>query len=143
MITGFRHTGIVVEDLAAAEAFWRDLMGFTAERHSREDSEYIDKILGLESSDLITVKLASPDGTVIELLKFNSHPSSPAWVGTVTSTGLTHVALTVENIHQEYVRLTTAGVSFLSRPTKSPHGGALVAFCYGPEGLVLELVEEV
>lgn len=141
MITAFRHTGIVVNDLEAAERFWCELLGFSVNRRIEESGAYIDSMLGISDAKVTTLKLAAPDGNLIELLKFHSHPDPGAWGGTITSTGLTHLAFTVDDLDAEHERLTAAGILFAAPPQNSPDGGARVAFCEGPEGLVLELVE--
>jgi catechol 2,3-dioxygenase-like lactoylglutathione lyase family enzyme len=141
MITGFRHTGIVVSDLAAAEHFWCELMGFTVNRRMDESGSYLDAMLALQNVSVTTLKLAAPDGTVIELLKFHSHQEETTWGRTIYSTGLTHLAFTVENLDEEYKRLSSHGILFHAPPQESPDGAVLVTFCEGPEGILLELVE--
>ncbi len=143
MITAIRHLGIVVQDLPASEDFWCNTMGFTVLRRMEESRPFIDVILGMQDVRLTTVKLTAPDGNLIELLKFHSHADSEAWGGSVTSTGLTHVALTVNDLHAMYTQLSANGVVFISPPQPSVDGRALVTFCVGPEGILLELVEEL
>jgi len=141
MITGFRHTGIVVSDLDAAESFWCDVMGFSVSRRMEESGSYIDVMLNLNGAKVTTLKLAAPDGTLIELLKFYSHPDEEIWSGAVYQTGLTHIALTVDDVEVEYRRLIDLGVVFIAQPQQSPDGAALVTFCKSPEGTLIELVE--
>jgi catechol 2,3-dioxygenase-like lactoylglutathione lyase family enzyme len=142
MITGFRHTGIVVSDLAAAEHFWCELMGFIVNRRMDESGSSLDAMLGLQNVSVTTLKLAAPDGTVIELLKFHSHPEETTWGRTIHSTGLTHLAFTVEDLGAEYKRLSSHGILFHAPPQESPDGAVLVTFCEGPEGILVELVEQ-
>lgn len=141
MITNFRHTGIVVADLPRALAFWTEVLGFRVIRHMDESGPYLDRMLGLEHAKATTVKLAAPDGTLIELLHFHSHPDGADWTGTPVSTGLTHLAFTVDDLAAEEDRLKAAGVRFVSPSQLSPDGKVRVAFAVGPEGLLLELVE--
>ncbi len=143
MITAIRHVGIVVQDLPASEDFWCNTMGFTVFRRMEESRPFIDVILGMQDVRLTTVKLTAPDGNLIELLKFHSHADSEAWGGAMTSTGLTHLALTVNDVRATYTQLSANDVKFISPPQPSVDGRALVTFCVGPEGLVLELVEEL
>jgi catechol 2,3-dioxygenase-like lactoylglutathione lyase family enzyme len=141
MITSIRHAGIVVADLSRALAFWRDVLGFRVIRQMEESGSYLDRMLGLQNAKATTVKLAAPDGNLIELLHFHSHPDSAEWTGTPVSTGLTHLAFTVDDLAAEQARLTAAGVRFLSPSQVSPDGNVKVMFGVGPEGLLLELVE--
>ncbi len=141
MITHFRHTGIVVRDLEAAISFWRDTLGFRVMNRMDESGSYIDAMMGLTDVSVTTVKLAAPDGNLVELLHFRSHLERSSWMGTPYSTGLTHLAFTVDDIDSECTRLAAAGVTFWSPPQTSPDGSVKVPCCSGPEGLLLELVE--
>lgn len=141
MITHFRHVGIVVADLEGALSFWRDVLGFRVVRRMEESGPYLDALTGLERAMATTVKLAAPDGQLIELLHFHSHPDRPAWSGRSCSTGLTHVAFTVDDLDGAYRRLSSSGVRFMCPPQLSPDGAAKVTYGVGPEGILLELVE--
>jgi catechol 2,3-dioxygenase-like lactoylglutathione lyase family enzyme len=141
MITQIRHTGLVVADLEVALRFWRDLLGFTVARQMDESGPHIDAMMGLQDVRVTTVKLAAPDGNLIELLHFHSHPDQPAWAGTPHSTGFTHIALTVDDLDAVCQKLAEAGVTFNAPPQRSPDGYAKMTYCRGPEGVLLELVE--
>jgi catechol 2,3-dioxygenase-like lactoylglutathione lyase family enzyme len=140
-ILNIRHTGIVVTDLDASLRFYRDLLGFNEIKRLEESGTYIDNMLGLESAHVTTVKLAAPDGNLIELLKFRSHPRKSAGPLEACSIGITHMALTVSDINQTYQSLSKRGIPFNSPPQTSPDGYAMVAFCRDPDGILVELVE--
>ena len=53
-------------------------MGFQV-KYLDESGEKIDKMIGLKNVRLSTLKLKDKNGTVIELLKFKSHPSNKSW----------------------------------------------------------------
>jgi catechol 2,3-dioxygenase-like lactoylglutathione lyase family enzyme len=141
MITLIRHTGLVVADLEGALRFWRDLLGFKVEKHIGESGPHIDAMMGLKDVRVTTVKMSAPEGGMIELLHFQSHPDSPAWLGQPYSTGFTHIAMTVSNLEVAHMKLTDAGVLFPAAPQYSPDGAVKVIYCRGPEGVLLELVE--
>ena len=141
MIRQIRHTGLVVADLEKALHFWRDLLGFRLEKQMEESGAHIDAMMGLKGVLVTTVKMTAPEGGMIELLYFHSHPDSPSWMGTPFSTGLTHVAMTVINLDDAYEKLTCAGAEFFAPPQYSPDGAVKVIYCKGPEGVLLELVE--
>lgn len=143
MITQIRHTGLVVADLEGALRFWRDLLGFTVARQMDESGPHIDAMMGLKDVRLTTSKLTAPEGGMIELLYFHSHPDLPAWTGTPYSTGFTHVAMTVKDINNLCETLKEHGVVFFAPPQHSPDGKVKVAYCRGPEGVLLELVEMI
>jgi catechol 2,3-dioxygenase-like lactoylglutathione lyase family enzyme len=141
MITQIRHTGLVVANLECALEFWCDVLGFRVSKRMEESGPHIDAMLGLKEVRLTTAKLAAPDGSLIELLCFHSHPDQPNWKGAVYSTGFTHIALTVEDLDSTCQKLAEAGVTFYAPPQRSPDGYAKVTYGQGPEGVLLELVE--
>lgn len=141
MITQIRHTGLVVADLEVALRFWCDLLGFTVARQMDESGPHIDAMMGLKDVRLTTSKLTAPEGGMIELLYFHSHPDCPTWTGTPHSTGFTHIAMTVTDIDKICETLKKEGVIFFAPPQFSPDGKVKVTYCKGPEGVLLELVE--
>ncbi|MBD2429470.1 VOC family protein [Phormidium sp. FACHB-1136] len=143
MITGIRHIGLVVSDLDKALNFWCDVLGFQIQRKMEESGPHLDAMMGLENVQVTTAKLSDQNGNLLELLHFKSHPDKPIWGGTPYSTGLTHIALTVQNLDQTVQKLNQAGVTFPGEIQKSPDGTVKVIYSKGPEGILLELVEVV
>ena len=143
MITQIRHTGLVVADLEKALHFWRDLLGFRIEKQMDESGAHIDAMMGLNNVLVTTVKMTAPEGGMIELLYFHSHPDRPSWMGAPYSTGFTHVAMTVMDLDDAYEKLSNAGAEFFAPPQYSPDGAVNVIYCKGPEGVLLELVERL
>jgi len=141
MIIAIRHTGLVVRDLKRALHFWCEVLGFKVVKHMDESGPHIDAMMGLREVRVTTAKLAAPDGNLVELLHFHSHPDQPQWNGTPYSTGFTHVALTVVDLDQVILKLSNEGVSFPAPPQLSPDGYANLIYAKGPEGVLLELVE--
>jgi glyoxylase I family protein len=141
MITAIRHAGLVVADLEQSLKFWCDAMGFVVSRQMEESGPHIDAMMGLHGVHVTTVKLAAPDGNLIELLKFHSHPDKSDWVGTPYSTGFTHIALTVKNLDELLSRLIAAGAKVSSPPQYSPDGKVKVLYVRGLEDILIELVE--
>lgn len=143
MITTIRHTGLVVADLPRAIDFWCGLLGFVVSRQMEESGPHIDAMMGLKDVRVTTAKLSAPDGNLLELLYFHSHPDKPEWEGNPYSTGFTHIALTVRDIDQAFQLLQQAGVIFPASPQLSPDGRVRVVYARGPEGVLLELVEAI
>jgi len=141
MIKQIRHTGLVVNDLELAIHFWRDLLGFSIDKKMDESGPYIDAMMGLRNVEVTTVKMSAPEGGVIELLYFKSHPQKEGWSGKPYTTGFTHIALTVNNLHECYKTLSNYGVEFPATPQLSADGAVKVIYCKGPEGVLLELVQ--
>lgn len=140
MIKDIRHTGIVVIDLEASLHFYRDFLGFRVVKQMEEAGDYIDNISSLRNVRVTTVKMTSPSGQMIELLKYHSHPSEQR-TREICEIGISHVAFTVDDLDMEYERLKDTGIQFNSTPQLSPDGYAKVTFCRAPEGTLIELVE--
>jgi len=140
MIKNIRHTGIVVSDLEASFRFYCDLLGFQIIKKMDESGEYIDNMLDLNGVDVTTVKMSAPDGQMIELLKYQSHPCKQKEYE-ICRIGISHLAFTVDNLDQVYDKLKAESVFFNAPPQLSPDGYAKVTFCNAPEGTFIELVE--
>ena len=140
MIKDIRHTGIVIDDLEASLYFYRELLGFQIVKQMEEAGDYIDNISSLRNVRITTVKMASPSGQMIELLKYHSHPAQQKG-REIYEIGISHIAFTVDDLDIEYERLRGKGIQFNSTPQLSPDGYAKVAFCRAPEGTLIELVE--
>lgn len=141
MIIAIRHTGLVVSDLDRALHFWCNVMGFKLVKQMDESGPHMDAMMSLCNVSVTTAKLAAPDGSLIELLRFHSHPDKTRWSGTPYSTGFTHIALTVDDLELLISKLSHEGVTFPSEPQLSPDGYAKVTYAIGPEGILLEFVE--
>ena len=140
MILEIRHAGIVVEDLEKSLSFYRDKLGFSIVKRMVEKGEFIDQILGFQKLEIITVKMALQNGQMIELLDYGAHKKEVA-PKAINDSGLTHLALTVENLESVYKQFTADNINFISKPKISPDKYAKVAFCAAPEGTYIELVE--
>lgn len=140
MIKNIRHTGIVVSDLERSLWFYRDLFGFKITKQMDESGDYIDAVCALHTVKVTTIKMAAPDGQLIELLCFHSHPCKQK-PRDICDIGIAHIAFTVDNLTQLYDELKAEGVPFNSPPQLSSDGYAKVTFCKAPEGTLIELVE--
>ena len=143
MIKNIRHTGITVQNLKKMMDFFIYVLGFKLKKKMNEQGSYIDNMLKLKKVKVITAKLKAPDGSLIELLKFQNYKDKKKWSGKIYSTGLTHMAFSVKDLDKSYKTLKKKGVIFNAPPQLSPDGFAKVTFCKGPENLFIELVEEL
>ena len=143
MILHIRHTGIVVSDLSRSIHFYTDLLGFHIISQVDEPGAFIDKILGLKDTKLTTVKMSDPKDQKIELLFFHSHEEPHTNLKNIFSTGITHFAVTVEDVDHTYKTLLGLGIEFINPPVISPDGHAIVTFCKDPDGNYIEIVQTV
>ena len=137
-----RHIGIVVSDLEKSLRFYRDLLGFETKKDNIESGEYIDVFLGLEEVVVQTVKMTLENGDMIELLHYKTNKKKPEKIE-INQIGCTHFALTVKDIEATYRRFMEQDIEFVNPPRLSSNGLAKVAFCKDPDGLYVELVEEI
>ena len=137
-----RHVGIVVNDLDESLYFWKKFFLFEIVVDQIEPAPYINQLLDLQFENLRTVKIKGKGNTVIELLKFDNLVVDNIWRGELNSVGLTHIAITVDNIEELFTGLKEAGFSPLSEILISPNKKVKVVFFKGPENLMLELVED-
>lgn len=141
MVLGGRHVGIPVKDMERSLAFYRDLLGLVVKKDYWEKGEYIDSITGIKEANVWMIKLTAPDGWMVELLEYRSHPGNPRGNPALHDVGHAHIALTVDDLGKEYKRLKKEGILFNSSPQLSPDNYAWVAFCQDPDGNYVELVE--
>jgi catechol 2,3-dioxygenase-like lactoylglutathione lyase family enzyme len=133
----------VVKDLGKTRDFWINTLGFKLHIEAKEESPYIDELLAIKDPMLTTVKLIDSKGFIIELLKFENYQVENSWSGDLKTTGLTHIALTVNNLDELVDNLKMQNYQLLSEIKISPNKKVKVAFVKGPEAIMLELVQEL
>ena len=95
MIKAVRHTGIVVRNLDESVKFYRTL-GFVEDNRDIEEGVFIDTVVGLQGAKLEWVKLKAPDGYLLELLQYHSHPEQKSIARQKSNQlGCPHLALKV------------------------------------------------
>ena len=133
----------MVHDLEKTKDFWINTLGFKLHIEAKEESPYIDELLAIKDPKLTTVKLIDSKGFIIELLKFENYQLENSWSGDLKTTGVTHIALTVDNLDQLLESLGKQNYQTLSEIKISPNKKVKVVFVKGPEAIMLELVEEL
>ena len=133
----------MVNDLEKTRDFWINTLGFKLHIEAKEKSPYIDELLAIKEPMLTTVKLIDSKGFIIELLKFENYQVENSWSGDLKTTGLTHIALTVDNLDELVDNLKIQNYQPLSEIKISPNKKVKVAFVKGPEATMLELVQEL
>ena len=133
----------MVNDLEKTRDFWINTLGFKLHVEAKEESPYIDELLAIKDPMLTTVKLIDSKGFIIELLKFENYQVENSWSGDLKTSGLTHIALTVDNLDEIVAILRKLDYQTLSEIKTSPNKKVKVVFMRGPEGIMLELVQEL
>ncbi len=137
------HIGVVVDDLAKAKAFFLDF-GFTVQGEAEEQSELLDKVVGLKGAKSQIVFLQAPNNQIIlELTKFLHPADEPTPKETfMYSRGIKHIAFVVENIEGVVAKVKKKGWEVFVDVYNYENTYKL---CYlrGPEDIIIELVEEL
>ena len=138
------HVSVVVDDLAAAIAFFTAL-GMTREGEARVEGPWVDRVNGLEDVQVDIVMMRTPDGHGrLELTKFR-HPqlveSEPA-IAPPNTLGLRSVMFAVENLDETVARLRATGVEPVGEVVQYED---MYRLCYmrGPAGIIVALAEEL
>ncbi len=144
MIVSTRHTGLVVRDLNKSLVFYEEILGLTIWKRDRESGIYIEQVVGIPGVVLEWAKLRAPDGSMVELLQYHSHPEKGEIKNAAANTlGCSHIAFTVTDIEELYQVLCAKGYHCNSVPQQSPDGLVKILYCHDPDGIILELVEEI
>lgn len=144
MVTGIHHTSFVVSEMDLSLKFYRDLLGMTVAVDAIMSGEMLDKEVALTGARLRIVELAPGNGPpYLELLQYYSPPGKPFPAGArCCDVGMPHVALIVPDIQDAYNKLNKQGVKFTAPPQFVDAGafkGCRTAYCYDPDGIVVEL----
>ena len=141
-IKGTRHFGIVVRNLQNSIAFYEDL-GLKIIKQMDESGDHLDKMLSLTDVNVTTVKMSAPETDIlIELLHYKT-PVPKQIERKINDFGPSHLAFTVKNLSENYKNLLQKGIEFFSEPQLSPDKRVLVVFCNDPNGIPIELVEQL
>ena len=148
MVSSIRHAGIVVRDLDKSLAFYSGILGLELYRRQIEaQGEFIDRLVGINQVILEWAKVIIPSGGLIELLQYHSHPDPEVDKKPETypsnKLGCSHVCLTVDNLSELYDKLIDNGYVCNSEPLLSPDGKVKILYCHDPDGVVLELIEDL
>ena len=137
-----RHFGITVTNIEKSIEFYRDVLGFEVSRIMDESGNHIDAFSNLKDVKVKTVKMKDSSGGMIELLQYFSHPEK-ANFDSICRVGCSHFAMTVENLDLVIAKILHTGYSINCSPQFSPDGNVKLTFSKGPDGVLIELVEEL
>jgi catechol 2,3-dioxygenase-like lactoylglutathione lyase family enzyme len=137
------HVGIVVDDLAAATAFFVEL-GLEPRGEGRVEGGWVDRVVALEGVRAEIAMLETPDGHGrVELAKFHA-PSGPGGErhAPANAPGIRHVAFAVDDVDAVVAGLRARGAELVGEVERYEDRYRL---CYvrGPEGIIVELAERI
>lgn len=137
------NVGIVVEDLAAAIDFFREL-GLTLEGRAMIEGAWAGRVTGLGDQRVEIAMMRTPDGHGgLELSRFLApaivadHRNAP-----VNALGYLRVMFAVDDLDEMLARLGRHGAQLVGEVVRYEDAYRL---CYirGPEGLLIGLAEEL
>jgi len=137
------HVGIVVDDLAAATAFFVEL-GFKLQGEGRVEGGWVDRIVALEGVRVDFAMMETPDGNGrLELIKFHA-PSGPSGDrhAPANTPGIRHLAIAVDDIDAVLGRLLAHGAELVGE-VEQYEGVYRLCYIRGPEGIIVELAERI
>ncbi len=141
MIKAVRHTGIVVRNLDNSVKFYRAL-GFVEDNRDIEEGVFIDTVVGLQNTKLGWVKLKAPDGYLLELLQYYSHPEQKTITQQKSNQlGCSHLAFSVKGINTVCEKIEKIGGSMVNTPALTDDKKVKVAYCHDNKGNLMEIVE--
>ncbi len=138
------HIGIVVDDLAAATAFFVAL-GLEVEGETSVEGDLVDRINGLEGvrSDVVILRTPDDHATKLELAKYRS----PAYEGAdgpapANAPGIRHILFVVDDIEESLAALRGQGGELVGELVNYEN---IYRLCYvrGPAGIIVELAEKI
>jgi catechol 2,3-dioxygenase-like lactoylglutathione lyase family enzyme len=139
------HIGIVVDDLAAATAFFVAL-GLEVEGETSVEGDLVDRINGLDGvrSDVVILRTPEDHASKLELARYRS----PAYAGDhapappANTPGLRHVLFVVDDIEESLAALRAQGGELVGELVNYED---IYRLCYvrGPAGIIVELAEKL
>ncbi len=143
MITGIQHISYAVGNVEEARRFFVETLGLQATPIRELSGARVEKMLGMEGVRMRITNIVLPDNGNIELAEYLA-PKGKRIDLAPCNTGLAHLALTVNDLQQDYEDLCEKGVHFVHAPLWAKEGaleGWGICRCYGPDGITIELME--
>jgi catechol 2,3-dioxygenase-like lactoylglutathione lyase family enzyme len=137
------NVGIVVEDLAAAIEFFREL-GLELEGQATVDGEWSGRVTGLRDQQVEIAMMRTPDGqSRLELSRFVTPPvAADHRNAPVNALGYLRVMFAVDDIDETLARLREHGAQLVDEVVQYED---VYRLCYirGPEGLLIGIAQEL
>jgi catechol 2,3-dioxygenase-like lactoylglutathione lyase family enzyme len=138
------NVGIVVDDLPATIAFFREL-GLELEGRAMVEGEWAGRVTGLGDQRVEIAMMRTPDGhSRLELSRFLAppvvadHRNAP-----VNALGYLRVMFAVDDIDETLARLRKHGAELVSSEVVEYEDSIRLCYIRGPEGLLIGLAQEL
>jgi catechol 2,3-dioxygenase-like lactoylglutathione lyase family enzyme len=138
------NVGIVVDDLPAMIAFFREL-GLELEGRGMVEGEWAGRVTGLGDQRVEIAMMRTPDGhSRLELSRFleppvvGDHRNAP-----VNALGYLRVMFAVDDIDETLARLRKRGAELVSSEVVQYEDSYRLCYIRGPGGLLIGLAQEL
>ena len=138
------NVGVVVEDLPAAIAFFREL-GLDLVGQTLIEGEWSGRVTGLPGQRVEVAMMQTPDGhSRLELSRFLSPPVvADHRTAPVNALGYLRVMFTVDDLDSTLARLSNHGAQLVSSEVVQYEDIYRLCYIRGPEGLLIGLAQEL
>lgn len=137
------NVGVVVDDLAAAIAFFLEL-GLELEGQATVEGPSVDRLVGLDGVRCDLAMVRTPDGHGLELMKFHTPAATTAEPNAPVNTlGLRRIMFAVEDIEAVLARMLAHGAERMGELERYEEPGYLLCYIRGPEGIIIALAEQL
>lgn len=137
------HVGIVVDDLAAAVAFFVEL-GLELGGEAAVEGQWVDRVVGLDGIQVDVAMMRTPDGhSQLELTKFRAPTVIDAGSDAPPNTlGLRRIMFAVDDIDDVLARVQAHGAELVGEVAQFEDSYRL---CYvrGPAGIIIALAQQL
>ncbi|MCW2892784.1 MAG: Glyoxalase/bleomycin resistance protein/dioxygenase [Actinomycetia bacterium] len=149
MLHGVWHFSFTVSNLDTSIAFYTKQLDFELIHTQEQFNEYTRRLVGYPDAHLRVAQLVVPgqprglSSHDLELVEYVS-PRGVRGDPGICNPGAAHLAITVDDIHARYEKLTAAGARFSSPPnaiTAGVNKGGFTCYFEDPDQIVLELVQ--
>src|SRR5918912_23022 len=138
------NVGIVVDDLSATVAFFREL-GLVLEGRAMVEGEWAGRVTGLGEQRVEIAMMRTPDGhSRLELSRFLApsvvadHRNAP-----VNALGYLRVMFAVDDIDETLTRLRRRGAELVGSEVVQYEDSFRLCYIRGPGGLLIGLAQEL
>ncbi len=138
------NVGIVVDDLPATIAFFREL-GLELEGQDTIEGDWAERVIGLRDMRVEIAMMRTPDGySRLEISRFltppaiTDHRNAP-----VNALGYLRVMFAVDDIDETLTRLRAHGAELVSSEVVQYEDAYRLCYIRGPEGLLIGLAQEL
>ena len=144
-LKNIRHIGIVTNNIKKSLFFYQKIFKLKIFKSITEDHFSLAKVMGFDRVKIKTIKLKSKkNNTMVELLYWKIPKSNKKQnFKNLNDLGLTHFAITVNNLDKTYQLLKENNIKVLSKPHFGARKKVKYVFCKSPENVFIEIVEEI